>query len=37
MAGTEVIWFRFCTQAVHRVHSPTLKSSSLFEHSPPAV
>jgi len=37
MAATEVIRFHFCTQAVSRVQSPTLKSTSLFEHSPPAV
>jgi hypothetical protein len=35
MAATEVIRFRFCTQAVYSVRSSTLMPSFLFEHSPP--
>jgi hypothetical protein len=37
MAATEVIRFRFGTQAVHDVHSSAVKPSWLFEHSPPAA
>jgi hypothetical protein len=34
MAATEVIRFRFGTQAIRRGRSSTLKPSSLFRHSP---
>jgi hypothetical protein len=37
MAATEVIRFRFRTQAVHGVYSITLRPSFLFEHSPPSL
>ena len=36
MAATEVIRFRFDTQAVHAVRFSTLNPTFLFEHSPPA-
>jgi len=37
MAATEVIRFRFSTQAVQGVHSSALDPTFLFEHSPPLV